>query len=89
MDNSPPEVASVDDWLAAIKMERYRDNFLQAGLTTMEHVLRLTVKDLETIGVSLLGHQKKIMSSVQTIRAQCLGPTVHLPHMQMSEGFLV
>ncbi|WAR14448.1 EPHA8-like protein [Mya arenaria] len=92
MDNSPPEnsntYASIEDWLNAIKMERYRDNFVSAGVTSMEQVLRLTVKDMETIGVSLLGHQKKIMNSIQTLRAQLLGPTVHLPHMQMSEGFL-
>ena len=79
----------MEEWLNAIKMERYRDNFLSAGVTNMDQVMRLTVKDLDTLGVTLLGHQKKIMNSVQTLRAQLLGPQVHLPHMQMSEGFLV
>ncbi|XP_052283818.1 ephrin type-B receptor 1-B-like isoform X2 [Dreissena polymorpha] len=93
VDNTPPEVAnnfaSVEEWLVAIKMDRYRDNFMSAGVTSMDQVLRITVKDLETIGVSLLGHQKKIINSVQTLRAQLLGPQVQLPHMHMSEGFLV
>lgn len=70
-------------------MERYNENFAANGVTSIEQVARLTLKDLDTIGVTLLGHQKKIMNSVQTIRAQLLGPTVHLPPMQMSEGFLV
>ncbi|XP_060587535.1 ephrin type-B receptor 1-B-like isoform X2 [Ruditapes philippinarum] len=92
IDNTPPDVnsySSVEEWLNAIKMERYRDNFLSAGVTNMDQVMRLTVKDLDTLGVTLLGHQKKMMNSVQTLRAQLLGPQVHLPHMQMSEGFLV
>ncbi|XP_045163491.2 ephrin type-B receptor 1-B-like isoform X2 [Mercenaria mercenaria] len=92
IDNTPPDItnyASVEEWLNAIKMERYRDNFLSAGVTNMDQVMRLTVKDLDTLGVTLLGHQKKMMNSVQTLRAQLLGPQVHLPHMQMSEGFLV
>lgn len=70
-------------------MERYRDSFISQGVTSMDQVMRLTVKDLDTLGVTLLGHQKKIMNSVQTLRAHLLGPQVHLPHMQMSEGFLV
>ena len=80
---------SVEEWLNVIKMERYIDTFLSAGYTSMDQILRLTVKDLDTLGITLLGHQKKIMNSVQTLRAQLLGPQIHLPSMQMSEGFLV
>lgn len=93
IENTPPEAtntyATVEEWLTAIKMDRYIDSFSSAGITTMDKVTRLTLKDLDTIGVTLLGHQKKIMNSIQTLRAQLLGPQVHLPHMQMSEGFLV
>ena len=76
------QVSSIDDWLISIKMERYISNFIQAGYTNMEQVIRISVKDLETLGVTLVGHQKKFMNSVQTLRAQIIGA-------QMSEGFLV
>ena len=64
-------------------MERYTDHFLSAGCSTMAQVAALTLKDLVALGVTLVGHQKKIMNSVQTLRAQmCNGA-------QVSEGFLV
>ena len=73
---------SIEEWLTSIKMERYIDHFLQAGFTTMDQVATLTLKDLVELGVTLVGHQKKIMNSVQTLRAQMSGA-------QVSEGFLV
>ncbi|KAK7093365.1 ephrin type-A receptor 4-like isoform X2 [Littorina saxatilis] len=76
------QFTSVEDWLVSIKMERYISSFLQAGVVSMEQACRLTVRDLLNVGVSLVGHQKKIMNSIQTLRAQLAGA-------QMSEGFLV
>lgn len=73
---------SIEEWLTSIKMERYTEHFLQAGLNSMEQVASLTLKDLVALGVTLVGHQKKIMNSVQTLRAQMSGA-------QVSEGFLV
>ncbi|XP_024080765.1 ephrin type-A receptor 4 isoform X4 [Cimex lectularius] len=72
---------SVGDWLASIKMSRYADNFEQGGITTLEAVVRLTVTELTSLGVTLVGHQKKIMNSVQAMRAQISA--------NLSEGFLV
>lgn len=63
-------------------MERYIDHFLSTGFTGMDQVAALTLKDLVTLNITLVGHQKKIMNSVQTLRAQMNGA-------QMSEGFLV
>ncbi|XP_022243643.1 ephrin type-A receptor 4-like isoform X1 [Limulus polyphemus] len=68
---------SIPEWLDSLKMTRYLENFDHAGITTMEAVARLTHKDLTTLGVTLAGHQKKLLNSVQMLRAQ------------MSEGFLV
>jgi hypothetical protein len=76
------QLSSVDDWLVSIKMARYINNFNQAGVVSMDQICRLTVRDLLAIGVTLVGHQKKIMNSIQTLRAQIAGA-------QMSEGFLV
>ena len=61
---------SVDEWLADIKMDRYGDNFARCGYTTMDRVASITHRDLAmTLGISLVGHQKKILNSVQAMRA--------------------
>lgn len=44
LDPSSPEfstVVSVGDWLQAIKMDRYKDNFTAAGYTTLEAVVHM------------------------------------------------
>uniref|UniRef100_A0A665W0L0 Ephrin type-A receptor 7 n=1 Tax=Echeneis naucrates TaxID=173247 RepID=A0A665W0L0_ECHNA len=63
---------SVGEWLDAIKMERYRDNFTAAGYSSLESVARMSIEDVMSLGITLVGHQKKIMSSIQTMRAQML-----------------
>ncbi|CAL8148179.1 unnamed protein product [Orchesella dallaii] len=68
---------SVEEWLDAIKMVRYAELFHKSGVDSMDAVIRLTVHDLAAIGVTLVGHQRKIINSIQTIRS-------HLSH-----GFLV
>jgi ephrin-B len=47
----------------------------------MDAVVRVTVKELTALGITLVGHQKKIMNSVQAMRAQITA--------NLSEGFLV
>ncbi|XP_058248868.1 ephrin type-A receptor 7 isoform X1 [Hemibagrus wyckioides] len=75
LDQSPPDFSSfrsVSEWLEAIKMERYKDNFTAAGYSSLESVARMTIEDVMNLGISLVGHQKKVMSSIQTMRAQML-----------------
>ena len=72
---------SIDEWLASLKLSRYADNFEQAGVTTLDAVTRLSHADLSGLGVVLLGHQRKIINSIQAMRAQL--------SISMSEGFLV
>ncbi|XP_030631774.1 ephrin type-B receptor 4b [Chanos chanos] len=72
LDQRPPpplsQCGSVGEWLRAIKMGRYEDNFIQAGFTSFELVAQISTEDLLRIGVTLAGHQKKILSSIQTLR---------------------
>uniref|UniRef100_A0AAR2K5B9 receptor protein-tyrosine kinase n=1 Tax=Pygocentrus nattereri TaxID=42514 RepID=A0AAR2K5B9_PYGNA len=63
---TPASCGSVGEWLRAIKMERYEESFLQAGYTSVQDLLRL--------GVTLAGHQKKILSSIQALRVQNKSP---------------
>lgn len=78
----PPRLsacASVSDWLRAIKMERYEQSFLQNGFTSLTLVSQLHTEDLLRVGVTLAGHQKKILSSLQTLHSsndQSQNPTL-------------
>ncbi|KAM9728963.1 ephrin type-B receptor 4a [Menidia menidia] len=62
--------ASIGEWLRAIKMERYEDSFLQAGFNSVDQLAQITTQDLLHMGVTLAGHQRKILSSIQTISFQ-------------------
>ncbi|XP_033821010.2 ephrin type-B receptor 1-like [Periophthalmus magnuspinnatus] len=71
LDRGGPDlsrVSSVEDWLAALKMTQYRDSFLGSGFTSLPLVTQITAEDLQRIGVQLAGHQKKILTSVQSMR---------------------
>ncbi|EMP37293.1 Ephrin type-A receptor 4 [Chelonia mydas] len=73
LDPSSPEfsaIVSVGDWLQAIKMDRYKDNFTAAGYTTLEAVVHMNQDDLTRIGITTVAHQNKILSSVQAMRTQ-------------------
>uniref|UniRef100_A0A674P2H3 receptor protein-tyrosine kinase n=1 Tax=Takifugu rubripes TaxID=31033 RepID=A0A674P2H3_TAKRU len=75
----PPPLSacgSVSEWLLAIKMERYQQNFLQAGFTSLDVVSHLNTEDLLRVGVTLAGHQKKILSSIQTLRIHKAPPSL-------------
>ncbi|XP_053702921.1 ephrin type-B receptor 4a [Synchiropus splendidus] len=58
---------SVGEWLRAVKMERYEDSFLQAGFTSVNQLPQITTQDLLHMGVTLAGHQRKILSSIQAM----------------------
>lgn len=74
------QLSSVPEWLSLIKMSRYAENFERAGITTLEAAMRISVQELTALGITLVGHQKKILSSVTALRAQ-LSAT--------AQGFLV
>uniref|UniRef100_A0A8C5MGK7 receptor protein-tyrosine kinase n=1 Tax=Leptobrachium leishanense TaxID=445787 RepID=A0A8C5MGK7_9ANUR len=73
LDRSIPDFTaftSVDDWLSAIKMGQYRDSFLSSGFTSLQLVAQITTEDLLRIGITLAGHQKKILNCIQSMRVQ-------------------
>ncbi|MGH0164110.1 UNVERIFIED_CONTAM: hypothetical protein FKN15_046483 [Acipenser sinensis] len=64
--------STVDEWLDVIKMGRYRESFAAAGYLSLGHVMRMNLQDIQRLGITLMGHQKKIMTSVQLLRVQLL-----------------
>ncbi|XP_049321170.1 ephrin type-B receptor 4a isoform X2 [Astyanax mexicanus] len=71
---TPASCSSVGEWLRAIKMERYEESFLQAGYTSIQLLTHLNTEDLLRLGVTLAGHQKKILSSIQALSVQNKSP---------------
>ncbi|XP_058479232.1 ephrin type-A receptor 6-like isoform X1 [Solea solea] len=67
-----PMFISVSDWLDSIKMSQYNSNFMAAGYSTLDSVARMSIEDVRSIGVELIGHQRRITSSLQTLRLQLL-----------------
>uniref|UniRef100_A0A673MXG3 receptor protein-tyrosine kinase n=1 Tax=Sinocyclocheilus rhinocerous TaxID=307959 RepID=A0A673MXG3_9TELE len=67
---TPASCGTVADWLRAIKMERYEESFLQAGYTSMQLLAHITTEDLLRLGITLAGHQKKILSSIESLGIQ-------------------
>uniref|UniRef100_A0AAZ3QM13 receptor protein-tyrosine kinase n=1 Tax=Oncorhynchus tshawytscha TaxID=74940 RepID=A0AAZ3QM13_ONCTS len=61
-------VATVSEWLTALRMDRYKDQFERAHLDTLDRVSRLTMEDVQNLGVNLLGHQRKITNAAQQLR---------------------
>ncbi|XP_028819040.1 ephrin type-A receptor 10 isoform X2 [Denticeps clupeoides] len=67
-----PSFSSVGEWLEAVDMGRYKDNFTAAGYCYLESVARMTVQDVLSLGITSLDHQKQILSAIQTLRAQVI-----------------
>ncbi|XP_075401068.1 ephrin type-A receptor 5 isoform X7 [Tenrec ecaudatus] len=69
---------SVGEWLEAIKMGRYTELFMENGYSSMDAVAQVTLEDLRRLGVTLVGHQKKIVNSLQEMKVQLVNGTVPL-----------
>ncbi|XP_063012615.1 ephrin type-A receptor 5 isoform X4 [Melospiza melodia melodia] len=69
---------SVGEWLEAIKMGRYTEIFMENGYSSMDAVAQVTLEDLRRLGVTLVGHQKKIMNSLQEMKVQLVNGMVPL-----------
>uniref|UniRef100_A0A3Q4I6W9 receptor protein-tyrosine kinase n=1 Tax=Neolamprologus brichardi TaxID=32507 RepID=A0A3Q4I6W9_NEOBR len=73
LSSSTPDFSSfstVNEWLDAIKMGQYKENFTSEGFTSFDVVSQMTMEDILRVGVTLAGHQKKILNSIQSMRAQ-------------------
>ena len=56
---------SIRDYLEAIKMDRYIDNFIDFGYTELYQIQKMTDGDLVGIGVPLVGHRNKIIKCLR------------------------
>ncbi|XP_053574594.1 arf-GAP with Rho-GAP domain, ANK repeat and PH domain-containing protein 3 isoform X2 [Bombina bombina] len=59
------EDMDIAEWLAAIHLERYKDNFKQHGYKRVKDILLFDNQLLQQIGVNATGHRKRIISRLQ------------------------
>jgi len=58
----------VQKWLEdEVKLPQYFDLFIQQGFDDMDGVAIITKEDLESMGISMVGHQRKILSKASKI----------------------
>ena len=62
----------IEDFLKSIQMGKYIELFQQSKLLTVEDCYKLDEDDLEKMGVTLGGHQHKIIKNIK-IRQEELG----------------
>lgn len=55
-------------WLAQYKMQQYAERFKKNAITTQELVKSLTESDLESMGISILGHRKILMGAIEDLQ---------------------
>ena len=69
---NPLDFQSVDDWLRAIKMERYIyiPIFHRNGVNSTHLCMQLMKVDLEEMGISLAGHLHKLTQSIENAHAE-------------------
>lgn len=63
MSHTDPS-ANVWDWLSVLRLDQYTVAFQNAGLMTLQQCRNLTQDQLGSIGVTLPGHQRRILASL-------------------------
>ncbi|KAE8295423.1 Arf-GAP with Rho-GAP domain, ANK repeat and PH domain-containing protein 1 Centaurin-delta-2 [Larimichthys crocea] len=55
---------TVWDWLSVLRLEQYSETFQRAGLATLQQCRSLTPDQLERMGITLPGHRRRILASL-------------------------
>uniref|UniRef100_A0A3Q3K4D6 CASK interacting protein 1 n=1 Tax=Monopterus albus TaxID=43700 RepID=A0A3Q3K4D6_MONAL len=59
--------ASLGEWLSAIGLSQYHQVLVQNGYENIDFITDITWEDLQEIGITKLGHQKKLMIAVKQL----------------------
>ncbi|XP_030007952.1 arf-GAP with Rho-GAP domain, ANK repeat and PH domain-containing protein 1 isoform X2 [Sphaeramia orbicularis] len=77
---------TVLDWLGVLRLEQYTEAFQTAGLTTLGECRSLTQDQLEQMGISLPGHQRRILASLNKPHVHTTGQSDTHSHPVQSDG---
>uniref|UniRef100_A0A9J8CJR1 Si:dkeyp-9d4.3 n=1 Tax=Cyprinus carpio carpio TaxID=630221 RepID=A0A9J8CJR1_CYPCA len=59
--------SNLAEWLSAIGLNQYYQTLVQNGYDNMDFISDITLEDLKEIGITKLGHQKKLMLAVKRL----------------------
>jgi len=59
---------TIADWLSRVGMQEYTQRFAENGID-LDIVAELTDQDLEKIGVTSLGHRRKLLRAIANLKA--------------------
>lgn len=57
------------DWLCKLRLEQYMEAFQSAGMETLHECLNLTTNELERMGITRPGHQRRILTSLNNMHS--------------------
>nr|CAD2159166.1 unnamed protein product [Meloidogyne enterolobii] len=60
--------------LFQLDLQKYVKNLMEHGIKTMESLLKLTEKDLDDMGIGLLGPKRKLTNYIKETREKCAIP---------------
>uniref|UniRef100_A0A3B3DWQ5 CASK interacting protein 1 n=1 Tax=Oryzias melastigma TaxID=30732 RepID=A0A3B3DWQ5_ORYME len=58
---------NLEEWLSAIGLSQYHQVLVQNGYENIDFITDITWEDLQEIGITKLGHQKKLMLAVKKL----------------------
>ncbi|XP_024657913.2 caskin-1 isoform X6 [Maylandia zebra] len=59
--------ASLGEWLSSVGLSQYHQMLVQNGYENIDFITDITWEDLQEIGITKLGHQKKLMLAVKRL----------------------
>lgn len=77
---------SVWDWLCVLHLEQYSEAFQSAGLETLPQCRCLTADQLDQMGITMPGHQRRILASLS--KTHCNRDTQSDTHSHVIESVL-
>ena len=66
-----PQLGAGDlaSWLRHLRLEEHQAGLAAQGYTSVAQVARLAVEDLEEVGITKLGHQRRLLLAIKEVRA--------------------
>uniref|UniRef100_A0A665U1I5 ArfGAP with RhoGAP domain, ankyrin repeat and PH domain 1 n=1 Tax=Echeneis naucrates TaxID=173247 RepID=A0A665U1I5_ECHNA len=78
----PTSCTKVLDWLGVLRLEQYSNAFQSAGLATLWQCRNLTPDQLEQMGITLPGHQRRILASLNKTHYRDTQSDAHINPLQ-------
>lgn len=81
---NPASGMDIKRWLEEIGLEEYYPNFVDNAITDEETLKSVTEDDLKSIGITSLGHRKRLLSAISEVKTQGWQPRWDLKYWLQS-----